>query len=99
MIMPLNPNWIEIALRVTGHFEDSNDPLAGVSGDFDGMGISLGVLQWNIGSGSLQPLVQGIGKAEILEHMPTYGQDLWAACNTSIPNGLAIVRGWHQSGK
>ncbi len=27
-----------------------------ISGDFDGQGISFGVLQWNIGQGSLQPL-------------------------------------------
>ena len=29
-----------------------------LTGDFDGMGLSVGVLQWNYGSGSLQPLLQ-----------------------------------------
>lgn len=30
----------------------------GVAGDFDGQGLSLGVLQWNMGSGTLQPLLR-----------------------------------------
>ena len=86
--------WIETALRVTGHFEDSQDPLGAVSGDFDGMGISLGVLQWNIGSNSLQPMVVPLGLASLLETMPVYGRDLWKACTSNVQQGLAICRGW-----
>ena len=92
------PDWTETALKVTGHFEDSDDPMGAVSGDFDDMGISLGVLQWNIGKGSLQPLVKRIGRAKVVGAMPVYGADLWNACNSAIPQGLAIVRGW-QVGK
>ncbi|MEQ1934332.1 MAG: peptidoglycan-binding domain-containing protein, partial [Fimbriimonadaceae bacterium] len=47
-------------LALTGSFETSLAPpdcFAGLSGNFDGMGISFGVLQWNIGQGSLQPLI------------------------------------------
>jgi hypothetical protein len=61
----LNPASIEKALSITGHFEDSDDPFGAVSGNFDGMGISLGVLQWNIGSGSLQPLLKELSTDEI----------------------------------
>ena len=64
--MPLHDTWIECALRITGHFEDSSDPLAAVSGDFDNQGISLGVLQWNIGSGSLQPIIKSVGRDTVL---------------------------------
>jgi len=85
--------WIESALTVTGYFEDSRDPWGGVSGDFDGMGISLGILQWNIGSGSLQPRVRPIGRARVVALMPHYGETLWDACNADIPAGLALVRG------
>ena len=92
--MPLNESWIKTALTITGHFEDSDDPLGGVSGDFDGMGISLGVLQWNIGMGSLQPLVKNTGRAAVIDAMPVYGGELWTACNESISEGLAIVRNW-----
>ncbi|MEQ1821089.1 MAG: peptidoglycan-binding domain-containing protein [Fimbriimonadaceae bacterium] len=48
-------------LALTGSFETSLPPpdcFAGLSGNFDGMGISFGVLQWNLGQGSLQPLIQ-----------------------------------------
>jgi hypothetical protein len=91
--------WIEVALRVTGHFEDSNDPLAGVSGDFDSQGISLGVLQWNIGSGSLQPIVKNVGRGSVVATMPQFGDELWNACTSPIPNGLAIVRAWQPNAK
>jgi len=48
-------------LALTGSFETGAglpECFAGLSGDFDGQGISLGVLQWNLGQGSLQPLLQ-----------------------------------------
>lgn len=48
-------------LALTGSFE-TNAPVpecfAGLSGDFDGQGMSMGVCQWNIGQGSLQPLLK-----------------------------------------
>ena len=47
-------------LALTGGFETNHpapDCFAGLSGDFDGMGISFGVLQWNLGQGTLQPLL------------------------------------------
>jgi hypothetical protein len=47
-------------LALTGGFETDHPPpdcFAGLSGDFDDQGISFGVLQWNIGQGSLQPLL------------------------------------------
>ncbi|HXJ10857.1 MAG TPA: peptidoglycan-binding domain-containing protein, partial [Candidatus Limnocylindrales bacterium] len=47
-------------LALTGAFETGQPPpdcFAGLSGDFDGQGISFGVVQWNIGQGSLQPLL------------------------------------------
>jgi hypothetical protein len=47
-------------LALTGGFETNHPPpdcFAGLSGDFDGQGMSFGVLQWNIGQGSLQPLL------------------------------------------
>lgn len=48
-------------LALTGSFETDSSPpecFAGLTGDFDGQGISLGVCQWNLGQGSLQPLLQ-----------------------------------------
>jgi peptidoglycan hydrolase-like protein with peptidoglycan-binding domain len=48
-------------LALTGTFETSTYPpesFAGLTGNFDQMGISFGVCQWNIGQGTLQPLLQ-----------------------------------------
>ncbi len=44
-------SYIKEALRITGGFEGRG--FGQVTGDFDKMGISVGVLQWNIGTGSL----------------------------------------------
>lgn len=47
-------------LALTGSFETGAgfpDCFAGLSGDFDGQGLSLGVCQWNFGQKSLQPLL------------------------------------------
>lgn len=90
---------IKTALNVTGHFENSSDPFGGVSGDFDGMGISLGVLQWNIGTGSLQPLVMSAGREAVIDAMPSHGEEFWQSCNVPINQGLAIVRGWQNDSK
>src|ERR1022692_4361788 len=46
-------------LALTGSFETSNlfpGCFSGLAGDFDGMGMSYGALQWNIGQGTLQQL-------------------------------------------
>lgn len=44
--------WLKSAMVITGSFEGST--FNTVTGDFDGQGISAGVLQWNYGQGSLQ---------------------------------------------
>ena len=53
-------------LALTGSFETDQAPpecFAGLTGDFDGQGISLGVCQWNLGQGSLQPLLLEMDRA------------------------------------
>jgi hypothetical protein len=97
--MPVSDDFLTAGLRITGHFEDSVDPLAAVSGNFDAKGISLGVLQWNIGSNSLQPTIKAIGKSAVILTMPNYGGDLWRACNTTVAEGLSIVRAWQPNNK
>lgn len=93
----LPQDWFDSAVAITASFETSGDPYVSVSGDFDGMGISCGVLQWNIGQGSLPPLVKAVGKSTVTAAMPVHGKDMWTACNGSIKAGLKIVRSW-QSG-
>lgn len=51
---------LQRCLALTGAFETSMgvpDCFCGLAGDFDGQGLSLGVVQWNLGQGTLQPLL------------------------------------------
>lgn len=55
---------LDLCLEITGSFEGSG--YGQVTGNFDGMGISCGILQWNYGQGSLQakvlaPYIQAYG--------------------------------------
>jgi hypothetical protein len=55
-LQPLNRR----CLSLTGAFETNNLPpgcFCAVAGDFDGQGMSYSALQWNLGQGTLQPLI------------------------------------------
>jgi hypothetical protein len=52
---------LELCLSISGAFENGAPDYKGVTGNFDGQGISVGVLQWNAGQGSLQTLLLNIG--------------------------------------
>jgi hypothetical protein len=48
-------------LALTGSYETTKYPpdcFWRISGDFDGMGLSFGALQWNVGQGTLQPVFE-----------------------------------------
>ena len=92
-------DWHKSAVAITGGFENSGDPYLGVSGDFDLMGISCGVLQWNIGQGSLQPMVIAAGRSVVEAAMPTLGGQLWDACNGPLGPALTAVRSWQSGSK
>ncbi len=94
----LEPAWIDTALSLTGGFETAGDPFEAVAADFDGEGLSCGALQWNIGQGTLQPLVIAAGRDAVLREMPEWGEDFWNAVQASIPDGMAMVRYWQQDG-
>lgn len=91
--------WRAAAVVITPGFEVAGDPYEGVSGDFDGMGISCGALQWNIGKRSLQPMVLALPKGRVEALMPAFGAELRQACSGSVAAGLAIVRGWQTNKK
>ena len=95
--MTVDPDWVAAAVAITPAFETAGDPYAAVSGDFDGMGISCGALQWNIGMRSLQPMVLAAGRTVVMAAMPVHGARMWEACSGPVARGLQIVRGW-QSG-
>jgi hypothetical protein len=54
-------------LALTGSFETTSPPpdcFAGLSGNFDGQGLSFGVCQWNLGQKSLQPLLSELNNTQ-----------------------------------
>lgn len=88
----------ERCLALTGSFETGKfhpDCFCGIAGDFDGMGISYGCLQWNVGQGSLQPIVK-----QMFEQHPELTQSIFhehydnvrALAADSLPDQLAFSR-------
>ncbi len=74
--MPLMPKLdrLDIALSITGKFEGRG--YSQVTGNFDGMGISCGILQWNLGMESLQakilrPYISKHGSIDALHIFPS----------------------------
>lgn len=49
------PTIYDLCIHITSKFEGTD--YGTVTGNFDGMGISLGLLQWNLGTGSLQNFI------------------------------------------
>ena len=102
----------ERCLALTGSFETScgfPECFSGLAGNFDGEGISFGVLQWNLGQETLQPLLSEMLQAEPstaaaifqdhlseLEHMlqlPCDSQLKWAL-SIQNPNRAEIFEPW-----
>jgi hypothetical protein len=53
---------LELCVQVSGSFENAGGAsYTTITGNFDGQGLSVGVLQWNAGQGTLQTLLQNIG--------------------------------------
>lgn len=75
------------SLALTGAFETGAgipDCFAGLSGDFDDQGLSFGVLQWNLGQGSLQPLLKRMDE--------THSEILREIFDERYPELLAMLR-------
>jgi hypothetical protein len=78
-------------LALTGSFETGAPPpdcFAGLAGDFDGQGISVGVCQWNLGQKSLQPLLAQMDA----DHRPV----LKAILGDRYPELVAVLAAPHE---
>lgn len=53
-----NETLLDLCLKITGAYEGGVPSYTTLVGDFDGAGISAGILQFNAGSGTLQRLVK-----------------------------------------
>lgn len=91
--------WLESALQITGAFEGCGFGTA--TGDFDGMGVSAGVLQWNYGQGSLQskilaPAIQVMGAKRVDTFFPV---PVSVTASMSAKDAVAYARKHMLNGK
>lgn len=90
---------LEVALAITSRFEGKG--YGQVTGDFDGQGLSVGILQWCFGQGSLQERILGAyfkqyGSIDALGIFPAKVDHL---VGTSARTALAYCRATMLSGK
>jgi hypothetical protein len=83
---------LELCLKVSGGFESGKGPsYTSLTGNFDGMGMSAGILQWNAGQGTLQPLVKMIGNAMGWDKAKTFfSSDIQAF--SQLPAGAPAIQ-------
>lgn len=93
--------WIDKALKITGQYEGRG--FDQVTGNFDGQGLSAGILQWCYGQGSLQskilkPFISLYGKAELNKF---FNADVAASVYYSASAGVGFAKryngGWESS--
>jgi len=64
----------------------------GLSGNFDGYGISFGLVNWNIGTGSLQPLLRDFAASEPARWKAAFGNDARSFLALITPKGADAVK-------
>jgi Putative peptidoglycan binding domain len=85
-------------LALTGAFETEApipECFAGLAGDFDGQGMSFGALQWNLGQGTLQPLLSATDRAhpEVVDNVfGPHAAELRAMLSSSREDQLSWAR-------
>lgn len=75
LAMGLNPAEAK-ALEITATLETGGPfKFYGLTGNFDGQGLSFGLVNWTIGTGSLQPLLLAFAKEESAGWARIFGSD------------------------
>src|SRR3954447_15913362 len=64
----------------------------GLSGNFDGYGISFGLVNWNIGTGSLQPLLRDFAASEPARWKAAFGNDARSFLALITPKGTDATK-------
>jgi hypothetical protein len=83
----------DLCLKVTGTFESNTPQYDALTGNFDGQGISAGVMQWNAGQGTLQYLVKHIGAAMGWDKAKTFFKsDIQAFSNLGPAPAIDFVK-------
>jgi hypothetical protein len=64
----------------------------GLSGNFDGYGVSFGLVNWNIGTGSLQPLLRDFAASEPARWKAAFGNDAGTFLALITPKGADAIK-------
>ncbi len=84
------------ALALTAGFETGSgapDCFCGLAGSFDGQGVSYGVLQWNLGQGTLQPMLSRLNQQHPQVVKAAFGSSYDAFC-AMLSKGKADQLAW-----
>ncbi|MET0450252.1 MAG: M15 family metallopeptidase [Mycobacterium sp.] len=82
------------AVQITSTLETgTRGGFHGLSGNFDGYGISFGLVNWNIGTGSLQPLLRDFAANEPARWRAVFGSNASSFAALIAPTGANAVRG------
>lgn len=85
-LTPWNRRSLAIALNLSGSFE-GNDGWKNLTNNFDGQGMSAGLLNQTLGMGTLEPLLAQLARS----NAPTYSLTMTASHASSI---LGMIDNW-----
>ncbi|MEC0123390.1 hypothetical protein [Paenibacillus pabuli] len=83
--MALTDSLKDKLLRNTGFFEGNNG-YSNVTGNFDGQGLSFGIIQYNFGQGTLQPLLKEYIQNNETEFKAVFGTSKAATLKDVVNN-------------
>ncbi len=89
---------LDAALRITGGFEGRG--FSQITGDFDRQGISAGILQWNLGTGSLQRVILRpyLAKHGSIDALGIFPEHIEMLASKAPTEGVAFARAHMLSG-
>ena len=81
------------AVEITSLFETGKrGGFYGLSGNFDGQGLSFGLVNWNIGTGSLQPLLRDFAREQPARWAQVFGPHAPAFLMVITPDSKAAKK-------
>jgi hypothetical protein len=91
----LDDDGIRAAMDLVYRMENGVDPYRSVTGNFDGQGLSLGIIQFNLG-GSVQKAFAAIPKAVYDEHMPEFGDRFYDIVHSPREQAIKLSFAFHK---
>lgn len=95
--------WTKEAMIISGHFENEGTDWGGAVGNFDGAGLTCGLLgftwKWNNQPPMVQKFIKQHGEPRLFELMPKTGFEYIQAVKAGEYKGFSTVAGWSDGGE